>query len=211
MKPDQAPALGATAVSSLQSVPDSPSHDLVSKKLTKAHEKMRNITKKLHKRERAIEELKEEISDLAEKNVQLEEKCCHLQESLSFQETLSRRLQKMQRKRENAGRMVRYYREKATGAQSLGISEERNKLLSDLTRADQIISSLDCEISELAAELAREQIVTFEDGKYTDEMRQCCMSLLSHNVGVNNVGKVIVAVLQLANKEPCRLPSVTRE
>ena len=128
---------------------------------------------------------------------------------MSFQENLSKRLQEMQRKRENADRMVRYYREKATGTQSLGISEDRNKLLSDLTRADQIISSLEDESSELAAELAREEIVTFEDGKYTDEMRQCCMSLLSHNVGVNNVGKVIVDVLQLANKKPCRLPSVT--
>ena len=40
-------------------------------------------------------------------------------------------------------------------------------------------------------------------------MSQCCMSFLSHNVGVNNVGNVIVDVLQLANKKPCRLSSVT--
>ena len=48
VKPDQAPALGATAASSLQSVPDAPSHDLVSKKLPKAHEKMRNIKPKIY-------------------------------------------------------------------------------------------------------------------------------------------------------------------
>ena len=73
VKPGQTPALGATAASSLQSVPDAPSHDLVSKKLPKAREKMRHITKRMHRTERSIEELEEEISDLAEKNVQLEE------------------------------------------------------------------------------------------------------------------------------------------
>ena len=74
---------------------------------------------------------------------------------MPFQETLSKRLQELQRKRENADRMIRYYRGKVTETQSLGLSEDRNKLLSDLTRVDQIISSLEDEISELAAELAR--------------------------------------------------------
>ena len=50
-------------------------------------------------------------------------------------------------------------------------------------------------------------MVTFEDGKYTNAMCQCCMSLLSRNVGVSKVGPVISDVLQLCDKVPSKLPS----
>ena len=43
------------------------------------------------------------------------------------------------------------------------------------------------------------QIKTMHNGKYTDEVRQCCMSLLSHNVGTEHISDVIRSVLQLAN------------
>ena len=42
--------------------------------------------------------------------------------------------------------MVRYYQGKVTETQCLGISEDRNKLLSALKGVDQIISSLEDEI-----------------------------------------------------------------
>ena len=54
-------------------------------------------------------------------------------------------------------------------------------------------------------------IETFRDGKYTDELRQCCMSLLAHNVGVHHINDVIKDVLncKLANATADHLPSLT--
>ena len=40
---------------------------------------------------------------------------------------------------------------------------------------------------QLVAEFEREKIVTFEGGKFTDKIRKCCISSLSHIPGVNNV------------------------
>ena len=39
------------------------------------------------------------------------------------------------------------------------------------------------------------RVVTFEVGQYTDEVRLCCLELLSMNVGVNNVDPIIRSVL----------------
>ena len=36
-----------------------------------------------------------------------------------------------------------------------------------------------------------EEIATFEKGKYLDNIRSCCYELLSFNVGVKNIEKVI--------------------
>ena len=53
-----------------------------------------------------------------------------------------------------------------------------------------------------------QMIVTKVDGKYTDEVRQCCFDLLSMNVGVWNIQPVIKAVLALAKKSCEELPSI---
>ena len=51
-------------------------------------------------------------------------------------------------------------------------------------------------------------MVTFQDGKYCDDVREVVMKLSSLNVGVNNVDDVIKVVLRkLAKKEVTRLPS----
>ena len=54
---------------------------------------------------------------------------------------------------------------------------------------------------------ANENILTFEKGRYTDDVRACCYELLSLNIGVNNIKPVITAVLNgIAHKEVDRLP-----
>ena len=50
---------------------------------------------------------------------------------------------------------------------------------------------------------------TMQDGRYTDEMRTCVMSLLTHNVSTHQVGPVIKDVLQLVGYTPSDVPSVT--
>ena len=76
-----------------------------------------------------------------------------------------------------------------------------------------IIDKLQSENAELKEEIARLQerrVVTFEAGQYTDEVRQCCLELLSMNVGVNNVDPIIRSVLtNIAGISVERLPKYT--
>ena len=52
--------------------------------------------------------------------------------------------------------------------------------------------------------------MTFEHGKYSDGVRQCCLELLSMNVGVKNVDPIIRIVLSnIAGTTVDRLPKYT--
>ena len=54
-----------------------------------------------------------------------------------------------------------------------------------------------------------DEIETFVNGAYTDAVHQCCLSLLSHNLGVERVGPVIRTVINTLTKHSIgRLPSV---
>ena len=57
------------------------------------------------------------------------------------------------------------------------------------------LQSENTELKEEIAQLQERRVVTFEAGRYTDEVRQCYLELLSMNVGVNNVAPIIRSVL----------------
>ena len=64
------------------------------------------------------------------------------------------------------------------------------------------------ELEYIESVLEDQSIITFSDGKYTDDVRQTIMELLSMNVSVNKVNDVICVVLErLTGKEVDRLPS----
>jgi hypothetical protein len=70
-------------------------------------------------------------------------------------------------------------------------------------------SSVREKVEQVTAE-SKHEIVTFEKGRYTDDIRTCCYELLSLNVGVNNLAPAINAVLKnRAHKEVDRLPCST--
>ena len=50
-------------------------------------------------------------------------------------------------------------------------------------------------------------VETYKDGKYTDEVRQCCFALLSLGIGQKRIDAVIRSVMKLAGKEVQRLPA----
>ena len=76
-----------------------------------------------------------------------------------------------------------------------------------------IVNELRLQIAEMYYELEQQQdyieqleserntkIETFTDGKYTDELRECCISLLSLGIGCNKIDPAIRTVLCLAGK-----------
>lgn len=61
-------------------------------------------------------------------------------------------------------------------------------------------------IEQLESE-SNTKIETFADGRYTDELRECCISLLSLGIGRNKIDPAIRTVLRLAGKTVERLPA----
>lgn len=92
---------------------------------------------------------------------------------------------------------------------------------SDATKADELkheikklkeqincFSSDNLELRESIESFLSEEVVTFEGGKYTDDVRTCIYELLSLNVGVKNVAPIIRCVFKnIAHKSVDRLPS----
>ena len=83
-----------------------------------------------------------------------------------------------------------------------------------------IVNELRLQIAEMHYELEQQQdyieqleserntkIETFTDGRYTDELRECCISLLSLGIGHNKIDPAICTVLHLAGKTVERLPA----
>ena len=66
-----------------------------------------------------------------------------------------------------------------------------------------------CILQQQVNELSDPVVETFECGKFTDDFRKMCSSVLEQGVSVSAVNPVITAVLGFANKVPSRLPSQT--
>ena len=90
--------------------------------------------------------------------------------------------------------------------------EKSTQLRHEIKKLKLAISDLDRSNAELHEELesimSSDEIITFEGGKYTDDVRACVYELLSLNVGVRNVRSIIQSVLNnIAHKSVGRLPS----
>ena len=57
-----------------------------------------------------------------------------------------------------------------------------------LSAADEMIMLLEEQVAKLLEAAANDTVVTYCDGKFTyNDMRTCGISLLGHNVGINNI------------------------
>ena len=80
--------------------------------------------------------------------------------------------------------------------------------LQELTAKTESLNRENGELEKLVTLLQDDEVVTFQDGKYCDDVREVVMKLLSLNVDVNKVDDVIKVVLRkLAKKEVTSLPS----
>lgn len=196
-------------------------------RIEKANSKLRNLKKKLHRREKSLSEKTEELQSILQKSQELTSSVQQYQDQVKEAdqkvEDIAEKHETLTSRYKQAVRMLRYYKEKAaehraaTQEATAATAESRSaeyesslvaarQLKDELTEADSLISCLEEQLEELSTE-AVQDLETFRDGKYTDEMRQCCMSLLALNVGLNNVSPIIQEVLKLVDKRPTKLPS----
>ena len=89
---------------------------------------------------------------------------------------------------------------------------EQQQTMEALNEEVEQLEQDNCDLRETVEEImaSSDEILTFQHGKYTDDIRACCYELLSLNVGIRNVVPVIKAVLEnVAHKTLDRLPCKT--
>lgn len=78
-----------------------------------------------------------------------------------------------------------------------------------LQKRVEVLSRKNDELEKLVELLQDDEIRTYENGKYTDEIRETIMELLSMNVAMTKVAEIIrVVIRKLSKREIGRLPSL---
>ena len=185
-------------------------------KATELQTKATNIKKKLRRRDEALEKKSTEVvrlkGDVSSNFYQLQktaEKLVKAQKSRELYRSRANyaKIQVQKSTLETAEREKQF--DELLGAFSTHVKE----LEAVVTKQKDIIDQLQFENEHLQEEIDRlekKRLVTFEHGKYSDGVRQCCLELLSMNIGVKNVDPIIRTVLSnIAGITVDRLPKYT--
>ena len=182
------------------------------KKLAEVRENMyavhRNGTKKLKRRDCLIEKQTKEVCDGKKMIHSLQQKVAQTEAQVT---SLKKQLDKIRHR-------ASYWKSKCSELKRLSddkvaevlVTEENKQIMLRQEVEELQLANLDLcdEVEKIVA--ANDDIVTFENGKFTDDVRACCYELLSLNVGVRNVEAVIRSVLtNIAHQNVDRLPKKT--
>ena len=172
------------------------------------YSKHQNTTKKIARKEKTITLQAKEI---AENKSAIK----HLQVKLT---SLEPKIENLKKERESLRHKAAYRKRRASQMKS----SYQDQIVEDIVKQQEQSLKLAKEVYQLLQENAdlqqivdemmepNHKIVTFCDGKYTDDVRACCYELLSLNVGINTVVPIITAVLQsFTDKMLDRIPSKT--
>ena len=175
----------------------------------KMHSKHRNNQKKIRRRDQQLKIKEKEVKD----GKQLIK---GLQKNVNDQET---KIKQMKMNLDRLNHRAAYWKMKCTKLKDSNSDEIIDAIATEkaaqvrLSGEVELLESENLELRETVNELmaANEaEILTFEKGKYRDNIRSCCYELLSLNVGVRNIEKVIRSVLHnISGRSVSRLPSKT--
>ena len=159
----------------------------------------RNANKRLKRREAKILEQERQIKEQEKIIAKYERRLCGTEA----------KLKKLRSKLDRVNHRSAYWEAKA---HDYCLEKNTAKLRTEMSSLKEEIASLhltNAELNEAVQSVMSESdISTFENGKYTDDVRACVYELLSLNVGVCNVAPIIRCVLKsVAHKSVSRLPS----
>ncbi|XP_078620866.1 uncharacterized protein LOC144887482 [Branchiostoma floridae x Branchiostoma japonicum] len=167
----------------------------------------RNVNKRLKRRDEKIKaqenKMKMQESTLNEKDSLIREKDEEIQDLKSMVEELQEKLDKEVKNKLHAQQIKSHY--KSSFLRSHQLCDE------DSVQLEEKLACLEAENKELHENMKQfldsDEVKTFEDGRFTDEVRQVYMMLLSMDTGLNNVEWIIRTVLQKLGGLRCgRLP-----
>ena len=171
----------------------------VGEKLQQARKKLhsvhRNTKKKLNRRDKDISDAKKTVQNL-------EKKVCADDHHIS----------KLRMNLDRLRHRVAYWQSKADviDRDESDVEDDESskcsRLKAEIAQLEEENLDLHDKVEEILS-ASTDQLVTYEKGKYTDDVRACCYELLALNVGVKKIKSVITAVLSnIAHKEVDRLP-----
>ena len=191
------------------------------KKLT-SHYKVRNVKRREETQKKKIGKLQSEINiEIAELGLELEEKEADLNKSLEETEIHEAEMNKKdklidetKRAKLNALKRASKWHLKANSERE-NISEEIDAVKQEKKKLSHVQRYLENEnqvLSERIEELLKEkEVVTFQSGKYNDDIREICMYVLSKGVGINVCEDIVRNVVKkLMNVDIGRLPKKSR-
>ncbi|CAH1238084.1 Hypp5516 [Branchiostoma lanceolatum] len=168
---------------------------------------IRNVNKRIKRRDEKIKaqenEMKTQESDLQEKDSLIREKDEEIQKLTSVVKVLQEKLDKEVKSKNHAQQIKSHYKS----------SILRSHLLCDEDSAqlEEKLTHLEAENRELHDTMKKfldsDEVETFEDGKFKDEVRQVYMILLSMDTGLNNIEFIIRTILDKLGGLKCgKLP-----
>lgn len=168
----------------------------------------RNVNKKLKRREENLDKLKKEHAKLKTVVQELQEEHHLSKDQLTRARAEIEAFKQDVHETSDSKRKLykqAWYQKKQRERHSSGMSEE----LESLQERVKFLERREKELQELIDLMEDDSIMTFEEGRYNDCIRQTIMELLAQNVSMNKVSSVIRTVIKnLAGKCLDRLPSI---
>ena len=173
-------------------------------KLSASRKQIENLESSLRKERTKSKHTRKDVKNLDAKLFAQEEQAEHEEK----EEDLKRKLT-------NTRQRVYYYQKQVrVKDQALQESQKstRDFQLGE-AKARSEVRRLELELDDLRAQIEEQEnspvIRTMDGGQYTDDVRKCCMELLSLNVGVWNIGRAILCMLDMVGLQAEPLPSVS--
>lgn len=174
----------------------------INRKMKRKDEKIKMLEgnrSKFAELEKVTIEVKEDLRETKDKLIETEKQCVRLQDEIKVKRDKARQ----------KGKQTWYYKKRSS-------SPGRSKVPMNTSPASEThisrITVLQRKVQDLEGllELLQDDdIQTFEGGRYTDEICETIMELLSLNVSMSKVSTVIRLVLRkLAKKDVARMPSI---
>nr|XP_006814531.1 PREDICTED: spindle pole body component 110-like [Saccoglossus kowalevskii] len=161
----------------------------------------RNFNKKIKRRDEKIKKMTHQIE---EQNKVMKEYIHDINQSTRDNEILQEKLDQILMEKKNLQKSKSYWKTKAQSA-SEHHSQKVKSNLEHMKHLENDNMKLREKIEDL---MDANEIKTFENGKYTDSIRQVYYDLLTHNVSVQNCTAVVKSVLKnILNVDVDRLPS----
>ena len=154
----------------------------------------RNTSKKLGRRDKAISEQAEQINTQKQELDKLQRRFRQMESHFQL----------IKKDKERIRHRAVYWRTKTNETRSSSEDREvelilgKDKEIGGLRQAVQDIEDDNTELQDKLSELssAEEIVRTFHKGRFIDDVRVCCLELLSLNVGIRNVEPVIRSVFK---------------
>ena len=174
----------------------------------------KNVNRKLKRRDLKIKKLEEQCQHLRGKDkiiedtmADLDEARLKLTETVKHQEDLLKKINEKQSSHRKQSQKITYLKKRASSLK--GTSNIKTN--DDWVQQDRInvLRQRIEELETLVSLLQDEEIETFQDGRYTDVVRETIMELLSLNVSMSKVNRVIrLVVKKMSGKNVERMPAL---